>query len=114
LEEHEEEEDLYQAEPDKEREEQIRNNNDRSDNCERHVSPSGLDPASVDRFSSPFPHRLVNDNTSINPESDFEVPFPSRLTLKIEPEDSEEAFSPPFPTRQKENRGSHATTNQRK
>ena len=96
LEEHEEEEELYQDEPDKEKEEQIHNYNDRSDSCKKHVSPSGLDPASVDKFSPPFPHQLVKDNTSINPESDFEVPFPSRLTLKFELENSEEAFSSGF------------------
>ena len=97
LEEHEEEEDLYQAEPDKERKGQIRNDDDRSDSCRKRVSPSGLDPASVERFSPPFPHRFVKDNASINRESDFEVPFPSRSTVKFEPENSEEAFSPPFP-----------------
>ena len=104
LEEHEEEEELYQ----------IHNSNDRSDSGKTHVSPSGLDPASVNKCSPSFPHQLVKDNISINPESDFEVPFPSRLTLEFEPENSEEAFSPPFPTRQKENKGSHTTTDESK
>jgi hypothetical protein len=98
LEEHEGGEELYQDEPDKEKEERIHNDNNRSINCKTRVSPSCLDPATVEEFSPPFLYRLVKDNASIGPECDFEVPFPSRSTLKFEPENLEEAFSAPFPT----------------
>ena len=98
LEEHERGEELYQDEPNKEKEEWIHNDNDQSVNCNACVSPSSLGPPPVKEFSPPFPHRLVKDDASIGPECEFEVPFPSRPTFKFEPEDSEEAFSPPFLT----------------
>ena len=101
LEEHEGTEELYQEEHDKEKEGQIRNNNNQTVNCKTCVSSSSLDPAPIEEISPPFLHQLVKDGTSIGPESEFEVPFPSRPTFKFEPEISEEEFSPPFPTRKR-------------
>ena len=106
LEEHEGTEELYREERDKEKEGQIRNDNEQTVNCKTRVSSSSLDPAPIKENVPSFLHQL---DASIGLESEFEVPFPSRPTFKFEPETSEEEFS--FLHKKDQNGGSRIPRN---